>query len=311
MSKILLIDVDSKIANLALMKISAYHKNLGDRVFLNKGCSRPDKVYISCVFSQNRGKALGITKMFNCPVEIGGYGVNNAQLPHTIEHMMPNYSLYGIDFSMGYTSRGCLRKCPFCIVWKKEGIIRDHASISEFWNSNHKKCIILDNNFLASPQWKRNLEFIITHQLQVSFCQGLDIRLVNHENATWLAMIDSATISFISRMYYFAFDDPQIEDDVRRGVAILKEHGIKPRYLTFYVLCGFNTSHEEDMHRFMVLRKLGVTPYIMKYNDRKDDPWLNHFDRWVNAPRHIYAICSFEEYSPYKKFVERSKVRNE
>lgn len=298
--KVLLIDVDSKIPNLALMKISAGHKIQGDKVSLNKICDKPDIVHISCVFSQNSAKALGITKMFSCPVEIGGYGVNNRQLPDRIEHIMPDYSLYpSMDFSMGYTSRGCIRKCPFCIVWKQEGPIRDHAPIGEFWNSKHRKIILLDNNFLASPQWKRNIEFLITHRLQVSFCQGLDIRLVNDENAFWLKMINSKTMSFKNPMYYFAFDDPAIEDQVRKGVAILNKHGIKSRYLTFYLLCGFNTTHEEDMHRFKMLRDLDACAYVMKYNDRSDDQWLNDFDRWVNA--HIYKKCSFEDYEPRKR----------
>lgn len=294
--KALLIDVDSKIANLALMKISARHKNQGDKVIFRKSCE-PDKVYISCVFQWNRSRALGIAKMFSCPVEIGGYGVNDKQLPYVTEHMMPDYSLYpGIDYSMGYTSRGCIRKCPFCIVWKKEGHIRDHASIGEFWNSKHKKVVLLDNNFLASPKWKENIEFLLTHRLQVTFCQGLDIRLVNDQNAFWLKMVNSRTMSFKSKMYYFAFDDPAIEEAVRDGVAVLNKHGIKSRYLTFYILCGFNTSHEEDMQRFKMLRELGAWPYVMKYDDRRDDPWLNDFDRWVNA--RIHKKCSFENYKP-------------
>lgn len=299
--KVLLIDVDSQIPNLALMKISAWHKNRGDQVIFGKETSRPDKVYISCIFSQYRARALGIAKMFNgiCKVEVGGYGINDKQLPNEVEHVMPDYSLYpNMEFSIGYTSRGCIRKCPWCIVWKKEGSIRDHAPISQFWNGHHKKIVLLDNNFLASPKWKENIEFLVLHRLSVSLCQGLDIRLVNDENALWLSLLDSQTMNFGCRMYYFAFDDPTIEDAVRKGVAILKKHGIKPYYLTFYMLCGFNTTHKEDMHRFNVLRELGTWPYVMKYNDRSDDLWLNHFDRWVNG--RIHKVCSFSDYKPIK-----------
>lgn len=306
MKCILLIDVDSTIPNVPLMKISAGHKNCGDHVFLNKGCD-PDKVYISCVFSWNKAKALGIAKMFSCEVEVGGYGVSDRQLPSVIEHMMPDYSLYpNMDFSMGYTSRGCLRRCKFCIVWKKEGTIRDHASIGEFWNPSHRKLVLLDNNFLASPKWKQNIEFLITHRIATTFCQGLDIRLVNDENALWLSLVNSQTMSFGHRMYYFAFDDPALEDRVRKGVAILRKHGIKPYHLTFYLLCGFSTSHEEDMHRFKVIREWGAHPYVMKFNDRRDDVWLNHFDRWVNA--HIYKACRFEDYKPLKNSLKRLRV---
>lgn len=299
--KILLIDVDSTIPNLALMKLSALHKSQGNQVALNR-CSRgfnPDRIYISCVFTKNRSKALGIGKMFSCPVEIGGYGVNDKQLPKHIEHIMPDYDLYpGMNFSMGFTSRGCIRECPFCIVWKKEGKIRDHASIKEFWNPKHTRLMLLDNNFLASPKWKENIQFLIKHNLKVSISQGLDIRLMNDEVAFWLQQIESRTPSFKSRMYYFAFDDPSLVDQVDRGIKILNKAGIKSCYLTFYVLCGFNTTHKEDMERFKFLRKLGAWPYIMKYNDRTDDKQLNHFDRWVNG--HYYNMCSFKNYKPTK-----------
>lgn len=303
MVNVLLVDVDSTKPNLALMKLSAFHKNLGRRIFLNQGCS-PDKVFVSCIFKKNRSQALDLTKMFNCPVEIGGYGVNDKQLPFEVEHMRPDYSLYGTDYSMGYTSRGCIRKCPFCIVWKKEGEMRDHASIGEFWLPEHRKVMLLDNNFLASPKWKENIQFLVNHQLQVTFCQGLDIRLVNDDTALWLGLVDSRTMSFKSSMYYFAFDDPSIEDDVRRGVAKLGEHGIKPYRLTFYMLVGFNTTHREDMHRFKVLRELKTWPYVMKYNDDGKDIWLNHFDRWVNA--YIFQKCSFEDYEPHRKVLDSS-----
>lgn len=291
---ILLIDVDSKIPNLALMKISAWHKSQGDHVsFTTRGLV--DKVYISCIFKWNRSHALGIAKMFKCEVDIGGHGVNDETLRDAVEHIRPDYSLYpGLDYSIGYTSRGCIRRCDFCDVWRFEGPIRDHASIGEFWDPVHKKVLLLDNNFLASPHWRDNICFLLEHELQVSFCQGLDIRLVNDENASWLNMIAARTMSFKSPMLYFAFDTPNIEKEVRSGIACLRDHSIPARNLTFYILAGHKTTHEQDMHRFEVVRSLGANAYIMKYNDRRDDPWLNHFDRWVN--RHIYTVSPFEEY---------------
>lgn len=166
--KVLLVQVDGKMPNLALMKISSWHKKQGDKVFL-QNLINPDKVYISCIFSQNRAKALGIAKMFNCQVEVGGYGINDAQLPFDVEHTMPDYSLYGIRYSIGFTSRGCIRNCPWCIVPKKEGNIKDHAPINEFYVSAWKKLILWDNNFLASPRWYENLREIITRKIKVSF----------------------------------------------------------------------------------------------------------------------------------------------
>lgn len=307
--KVLLVDIDSKIANLALMKLSKYHKLRNDQVELRKVRKgslglphpNPDKVYVSCVFSKNRTLALNIKKLFSCPVEVGGYGVNDSKLQYEIEHTMPDYDLYGINYSLGFTSRGCIRNCGFCIVPKKEGYIKDHAPISEFLDPFHDRVVLLDNNFLASSKWKENLFFIRDHDLRVNFNQGLDIRLVNRDVARLLKTIRFSTFSFKSSRLHFAFDFPYLENEVRRGVKRLKEAGIPPSKLTFYFLTGFNTTHGEDMHRFEVLRELGTTPYCMKYNDRSDDRWLNHFDRWVNAPPKLYKLVPFEEYLRDKK----------
>ena len=133
--KVLLIDVDSKIPNLALMKISAYHKFNGDEVGFN--VQNPDKVYISCIFSRNRTKAIGIPTLFRCVCELGGYGINDKQLPSEVEHIMPDYDLYRCDYSFGFTTRGCIRNCDFCIVPKKEGKIKFNADIYEFWDKRH------------------------------------------------------------------------------------------------------------------------------------------------------------------------------
>ena len=311
--KILLIQVDGKFANPALMKLSTYHKSKGHRVFLDaKGfrvqrCNNPDEVYISCIFSWNRPKVLGMAKLYNCEVHVGGGGIGEAKLPDEIEHLMPDYGLYGIDYSIGYTQRGCIRNCPWCLVPKLEGQFREHAPITEFWNPKHRKIIILDNNFLASKLWKEKLEFIIINRLEVSICQGLDIRLIDNEKAKWLILLRSMTPSFRSRIMHFAFDDKRYEKAVRKGVEIFKTYGFNPYGLRFYMLCGFfhPNFHEDDYYRFKVLRELGVQPYVMIYRDPKNtrfkfDPLLKKFERWANRPG-IYKSCKFSEYKYLSK----------
>lgn len=306
--KALLIQVDGTWPNLALMKISRACKLLGYTVALIQMHGptlglipfEPDWVYVSCVFSENKGYAHRLKEIFSKNhkvqgVQIGGPGTGTrTTLPDHMEHLMPDYDLYGIHYSIGFTSRGCFRKCPWCLVPKLEGRIRDHAPITEFWHPDHKQLILLDNNFLASPKWRDNLAFIHDHALLVNFSQGLDIRLINDDNAELLSTVRFRSPSFKSRYLYFAFDTPDIEDQVRRGVAILGHHGVKPFRLMFYMLCGYNTTHEEDLYRFNVLRELGCDMYIMRYNNRHDDPWLNHFTRWVNS--RIYKSCALEDY---------------
>lgn len=300
----LLIDVDSKITNPALMKISALYKGKGAEVELRKvrrrsiglPHPRPDRVFVSCVFSWNRQTALKIGRMFpKSHVSVGGYGVNDVQLPDNIEHIMPDYDLYGIDYSIGFTSRGCPRKCPWCIVWKKEGKIRDHAPITEFLHKDHDKVVLLDNNLLAAPSWKKTLQFLIDHDIKVSFNQGLDIRLVNEENAAMLADVKFYNLHFTRKYIYFAFDLPSIEKEVRRGVEILDKAGVKSTYQVFYMLTNFNTTFEEDRHRFEVLRELGVIPFVMLYDKKNASQQAKDFQRYGTRPA-IWRNAPWEEY---------------
>lgn len=125
MSRILLIDADSTIPNLALMKISAYHKAIGDIVGFD--VEDPDKVYCSIIFKKNRHMADGLRFLYpNADIDIGGSGYDlKKTLPDCIESMTPDYTIYPDNKSYyGFTSRGCIRHCPFCIVHDKEGGFR-------------------------------------------------------------------------------------------------------------------------------------------------------------------------------------------
>ncbi|GAH52847.1 unnamed protein product, partial [marine sediment metagenome] len=199
MAKVSLVDLDvtSKrrpFPNLALMKLSAYHKSKGDEVYLNFPLIQPDITYASCVFTWNGRRRDGL------PPEaiIGGSGVDlKAELPPEVEHIMPDYSLYpNVDFSMGFTSRGCIRKCPWCIVPEKEGQIKPWARIYEFWDRRHTKITLLDNNLLAAPNWRQTMEDLIAEGLKVDFNQGLDIRLLNEENLDYLKRVKASELRF-------------------------------------------------------------------------------------------------------------------
>lgn len=118
--KVLLIDVDSKIPNLALMKLSAYHKAKGDKVYLNNGCGSSDIIYASIVFSRNKNKLNGLRYFYpNAEIRIGGSGYSlDSKLPNEVEFLKPDYSLYPeMDYSLGYTTRGCNRCCYFTVYF--------------------------------------------------------------------------------------------------------------------------------------------------------------------------------------------------
>lgn len=271
--KIALIQLDGKMPNLALMKLSAWHKQQGDEVTVfDLSTNQFDRVYASKVF-------------------VGGSGYDLAsELPDEIELCTPDYETFKTDYSIGFTSRGCIRDCGFCIVREKEGAIRD---LPFDWISHHK-VIVLDNNFLASPTWREKLEYFIRQNLKVNFNQGLDIRLITDENAALLAQVKYYNRGFYRRCLYFAFDDPALEPAVRQGIEILLKHGVKPRHLMIYILVAYNTTFTEDYHRFQVINDYGCLPYIQIYNNRRDRPIARRFARWIN--QRYYHVVPWEEF---------------
>ena len=300
--QVLLVDADSHngFPNLALMKLSAWHKNEGHHVDFIKGLPQApplflyDQSYISCIFFQNREKVLEYAMMLpNCKVGGSGWDLDN-ELPEDVEHILPDYSLYDIDYSMGFTSRGCIRACGFCVVPEKEGPIRDHSDISEFHYPDHTKVILLDNNFQASPNWKNNLDYILEHDLKVNFNQGLDIRLLTKEFAQYLAQVKYYNWTFKLKGLHFAFDDLRTEQAVRTGIQTLLDAGVSRRALMFYILVGYNSTFEEDLKRVEILKELGVKPYIMRYNQSKDRR-LYHLARYVN--RRYFEFIDIKEYN--------------
>jgi hypothetical protein len=291
--KILLIDVDNKGPNLALMKISAYHKKRGDSIFLNSGCS-PDLVYISCVFSYNKNKALQIKKFWEnfTKVKMGGCAINDEKLLPHIEHIKPDYELYNIDYSMGFTSRGCIRNCPWCIVRKNEGQIRDYAPISEFWDTSHKRLVLLDNNFLASPKWEENVDFIKEHDIEVDFNQALDIRLIDDYTAKKLSQIRIKPLRF-------SLDSSELIPIYEKKIKIvLKYH--KPHNIMTFCLIGFKESVEQCYNRLMIPWKYKIVPFAMPYRDPNSlsyeiEKKFKDLARWCNH-RAIFKSVKWEDY---------------
>lgn len=278
--KVGLIQFDGKWQNLALLKLSAWHKKRGDEV-----------IWIDLTGFED------IDRWYGSSIFMGGSGYDlDSKLPDDIEHLCPDYEQFQTKHSIGFTSRGCIRNCKFCIVRAKEGKMKEWADFNEFLR--HTKVLLLDNNFLASPKWKEKLQFLIKNKIKVSFCQGLDIRLVDDENAKLLAKVKWYNPKFRERRLYFAFDDPRLEKVVRRGVEILNRNGIQSKYLMFYMLTNFNTTWEEDWKRFRILEELGVDPYVMIYDRDRAPRKKKDFARWINQRR--YKKVSFEKYDRSK-----------
>ena len=304
MSKtILLVDTDSKegFPNLALMKISAWYKQKGYTTDLIRGIPEAPPlfdyamVYISCVFAENKERVLEYASWFESDnIMIGGSGIDyTMKLEYDIEHIMPDYELYGYDFSIGFTSRGCIRNCDFCIVPEKEGMIQDHAHIKEFHHPEHTKVMLLDNNFQASPRWKENSSYILDNRLKANFGSGFDFRLLDEEFANILAQMKYYDRWWKSRRIYFAYDWMSMERPFERGMKLLESVGIPPKHVMVYVLTGFNTTQEQDLYRIKKIHTTGAKPYVMIYNNTPNKE-IRRVARWVN--RRYIDIVPWENY---------------
>jgi hypothetical protein len=302
--KIGLVALDGKMPNLAIMRLASYHRARGDEVIFPYDNRGADKVYCSAIFTKTKSQAEWWDAW---GAEVGGTGWDVGKtLPSEVEVCLPDYSLYPeITYSIGFTSRGCIRRCPFCFVPTKEGDIRSVATVPDLLRPDCDFLALLDNNFLANPDRDARLDEIERLDLTVNFNQGLDIRLVDANVAGRLARIKTSNLRRTRPTIHFAFDFLALERAVRRGVALLRAAGITPWRLMFYVLCGFDSTFEEDMARFRILRELGVDPYAMVFNDNGDRR-LRRFERWVNA--RIYKVCSWEDYVPWAKEADQLRI---
>lgn len=274
--------------NLALMKISAWHKGAGDTVEWAGSLEHYDKVYMAKVFTFTPDD---IQSYQADEIVRGGTGYDlTSRLPEDIESCYPDYDLYGIrDTAYGYLTRGCPRKCPFCIVGQKEGAqAYKVADLSRFWQGQ-KHIKLLDPNLLACPDWESLLEQIADSGAWVDFTQGLDIRLMTDEKA---AAINKVKYS----MLHFAWDDPNDKVTLDKLVEYKDVWHGDFRRRRVYVLTNYNSDFNDDLYRIYTLRDIGYDPYIMIYDKLHAPPKTRYLQRWVNNKKIFRTIEYFEQY---------------
>jgi hypothetical protein len=293
--KIGLLDVDNhNFPNLAQMKISAYHKSIGDEVERINPMSRYDKVYVSKVFS--------FTPDYNFNIQADkivcggvGYGIeNDYNLDHKVEHSMPDYSLYRIqNNAYGFLSRGCPRNCSFCNVSKHQGNKSVKVSdLNEFWNGQ-KHITLLDPNILACKDSFNLLDQLKQSKSFVDFSQGLDARLINKDNIELLKQIKLKSI-------HFAWDGAKDFKTGEKLELIAKETGWNRSKIQVYVLVNFDSTLEEDLHRIMAIKALNFAPYVMVFEKEKlpKGHIIRHLQRYVNN-RYIFWSQDCKTFDDY------------
>lgn len=293
-----LIDVDGhRWPNLALMKLSAWHKAQGDTVEWWWGFGEYDRVYMSKVFDETYSPDIPEPLNAREIIKGGtGYGLDN-RLPDEVEHIYPDYSLYPDltrETAYGFLTRGCFRGCSFCIVSRKEGCAsRKVADLSEWWRGQ-KYIKLLDPNLLACPDHMELLGKLAQSGAWVDFTQGLDCRLLTEEN---IAAINTIKLKEV----HFAWDFMRQSAAVLEGLRLYAEHAArKPhgKYATVYVLTNYDTTMEENLHRIDTLRDMGYDPYVMIYDKPNAPKEIRLLQRWCNNRLIFRAEPDFYKYDP-------------
>lgn len=334
-----------RFPNLCSMKLSSYHKSIGDSVTLKtdyEGLELFDKIYISKVFTKTEVPEH-VLSMPN--VQYGGTGFyydKAPPLPPEVEHIMPDYHLYDewveqginsgvkrneftyyLDYSIGYLTRKCFRGCYYCVNRNYKGV-EVTSPLSEFMDESRPKLCFLDDNFLGCPKWRELIQPVIESKKRFQFKQGLDERLLTADK-----------IIEISKWKYdgeviFAFDNIEDKELITSKLELIRS--TVPdwrRELKFYVFCGCDKHDKYDdefwkqdiinlFERISILSRYGAKPYIMRFEKVYDSEFASFYAAvaaWCNQPS-IFNTFTFRlfcqcrgmrrnGYKLYKRDVER------
>lgn len=295
-----LVAVDSKHPNLALMKISAYHKNQGDTVEWLDKTQHYDIVYMSKIFNY--------TKDFEGEINAGkivrggtGYDIHSC-LPDTMEYLTPDYTIYPeIDnrTAYGFLTRGCPNKCKWCVVPRKEGPVRPYMDVDEVATDGRNKLVLMDNNILACEYGLQQIEKIAERGYRVDFNQALDARLVTDEVAKLLAKC-----RWLNQIR-FGCDTPKQIVECERAMKLIDGYRGKPASYLMYTMIGSDfdeavsrLSHWKTFRRVRIVAQ----PFRDVDNPEQRIPkWQKDLARWAMR-REYYASCDFNEFQPRKNF---------
>ena len=296
-----LIDVDSHgFPNLALMKLSAWHKLQGDIVEWYNPFDHYDKVYMAKVFNFTEDYRQWITNTHQ--IEKGGTGYDLSKiLPIDIDRVIPDYDLYNIDkkLAYGFLTRGCPNKCKWCIVPQKEGKMTPYMDIEEVAVNGRKNIILMDNNVLASDYGLQQIEKIVRLGLRVDFNQGLDARLVTDDIAKLLAKV-----KWIKRIR-FGCDTPGQIAECERATALIDKYNYKGEYFFYCILLN---DFKEAFTRVNHWRMKGgrFLPHCQPYRDLNNPhqiipQWQMDLAGWTNK-KWVFRSCEFKDFEPRKGF---------
>lgn len=299
--KIGLLAVDSYYPNLALMKISAWHKDKGDTVEWYNPFDQYDVVYMSKIFSFTPDYGQWITNAKH--IRKGGTGYDlHATLDDEMEFIQPDYSLYPLidkKTAYGFLTRGCPNKCKWCVVPRKEGNVRPYMDVDDVAVDGRTNLILMDNNILACDYGLQQIEKIIEREYRVDFNQALDARLVTDDIAKLLAKV-----RWLNQIRFGCDTTKQIEE-CERAMAMIDGYRKKPASYLMYTMIG--SDFDEAFHRLNHWRTFKRVRIVAQPFRDVDKPhqiipqWQKDMARWAMR-REIYAVSEFKDFEPRKGF---------
>lgn len=292
-----LIAVDSDFPNLALMKISSYHKHNGDNIEWYNPFNEYDIVYMSKIFSFTPNYGQWITNARH--IEKGGTGYDlHSTLPEDMEYVTPDYSIYpSIDHktAYGFITRGCPNKCKWCVVPRKEGGIKPYMDVDDIAINGRSNLILMDNNVLACDYGLQQIEKIIKKRYRVDFNQALDARLVTDEIAKLLAQVKWINV------IRFGCDTPKQIEECENAMQMIDSYRKVPANYLMYTMITDNFN--ESLNRLSHWRnnkrvRVAAQPFRDINNPSQIIPqWQKDMARWAMR-RELYTTCEFKDFEP-------------
>jgi len=300
-----LIDVDGhNFPNLALMKLSAYHKDRGDEVSWYDIFGEYDRVYMAKVFTHTPDYNFSIPNAREIIRGGTGYDIHS-RLPEDAEKIVPDYSLYPyIDkkTAYGFLTRGCIRRCPWCIVPRKEGTIQPYQNVDDIAVDGRTNLILMDNNILAAGDYgMEQLRKIAEKGYRIDFNQAMDARLVTDEVAEVLARIK--WLGYIR----FGCDTPSQVNDCEEAIEKIRSYGYNGAFFLYTILRGdieecFNrTNHWRNPIYNGKIRPFAQPELDFTSVKQNIPQWQKDMAHWVNKKTCFYGV-EFENFEPRKGF---------
>lgn len=306
-----IVQIDGALPNLALMRLASWHRSRGDTVCVTRSIEPDlfepvyDRVYGSAIFRFSADRVDRFLRAWPSAI-VGGTGTDSTITVEDVvgeEWLASDYTGHDVDYSLGFTQRGCRLKCKFCVVPAKEGKNRGAATVAEIWRGDPwpRKLHLLDNDFFGQPRedWQARIAEIREGGFRVCMSQGINLRLIDADAAAALASIEYRDADFSRRKLYTAWDNLRDERAFFRGVDVLEAAGIPPTHLRVYMLIGFDATEtwERRLYRFNRMVERGMQPYPMVFNNARTD--LKAFQRW--AVMGLYRTIPWGEYRDQRK----------